>query len=283
MTSVDVHLHNPVSPPARIAALPMYDPPELQSANDALWSAISQRLTAGGIAGVPARLTRAPLPDPAWSDPDLLLSQTCGYPLVTRLMGRVQIVATPGYDVEGCDGPRHRSALVVRARDPANTLADLRDHRCAINDGASNTGMNLLRVSIAPLAGEARFFHSVVVTGSHAASAEAVVAGDADLASIDCITLYHLRRFRPELKRELRVLGWTRASPGLPLITGAATTPAELTIIRTALADAIHDPGLKAARRTLRISRFHNLPAALYQRIHKIEQSAIAEGYPVLI
>ncbi|CAN5305148.1 PhnD/SsuA/transferrin family substrate-binding protein [soil metagenome] len=276
------------SPPAardatRTAALSMYDLPELQAANDALWSAIAGRLTAASLARVPRRLSRAHDPDVAWSDPDLLLSQTCGYPLVTRLGDKVRIVATPGYDVEGCDGPRHRSALIVREDSPAAGLADLRGHRCALNDHASNSGMNLLRDAIAPLADGRRFFSDIVVTGSHEASIEAVVRGEADLAAIDCVTLHHLRQFRPELTHPIRILGWTRSTPGLPLITGAATTPAELSALRAAFADAFVDQTVRPALRTLRIKRFHVLPLAAYDQVRRLAQSAALRGYPELV
>ncbi len=78
-----------------IAALPMYDLPHLQTANNALWRAIAARLTAGGIQDVPQGLSRGiPVAD-LWQHPKLLLAQSCGYPLVTSLRNAVKVVATP--------------------------------------------------------------------------------------------------------------------------------------------------------------------------------------------
>jgi hypothetical protein len=51
----------------------------------------------------------------------------------------------------------------------ATSLDDLRGGRCAVNDLGSNSGMNLLRAEIAPLANGKAFFKSVLVTGSHLA------------------------------------------------------------------------------------------------------------------
>jgi len=107
------------------AALPMYDFPQLTGATDALWSAIAARLTERGVAA-PTALTRGVPLDDLWADPALLLAQTCGYPLVTTLAGRVTLVATPCYRADGCDGAWYRSAIVVRASDSASSLADLR-------------------------------------------------------------------------------------------------------------------------------------------------------------
>ena len=117
---------------APIASLAMYDWPELQAANDALWSAIAGRLAEQGLA-VPERLTRGVDLDAVWTSPALLLGQTCGYPLMTALGRRVQLVATPRYKARGCEGPFRRSAMVVRARTPIRSLAQLRGRRCALN------------------------------------------------------------------------------------------------------------------------------------------------------
>jgi hypothetical protein len=164
-------------------------------------------------------------PEVLWTDPDLLLAQTCGLPLATRLEGRVRVVATPRYRAQGCDGVDYRSAVVVREDSAVNSLLDLRGGRCAANDLGSNSGMNLLRAEIAPLAAGKTFFKSVLVTGSHLASAEAIVQDKADVAALDCVTWAHLQRWRPSLTDQLRVLTWSVRSPGLPLITSLANQP----------------------------------------------------------
>jgi ABC-type phosphate/phosphonate transport system substrate-binding protein len=264
-----------------IAALPMYDPPELQAANDALWSAIGARLGCEGVEA-PERLTRGVPLGAIWSDPALLLAQTCGYPLMTALKGRVQVVATPRYGAPGCEGSHHRSAVVVRQNDPAAVLADLRGRRFALNDPASNTGMNLIRALIAPLVHGEAFFSVVTVTGGHAASAEAVANGEADVAAIDGVTFALLQRLHPGVTRRLRVLAWTETSPGLPLITGIATTAATRAALSRALADTARDPSLRETRAELLLEGFDVLPASRYEAVLELERIAIAQGYPVL-
>ena len=66
--------------------LPMYDPPELHSTVDSWWRGIARALREQGIAEVPDRLERSLALDALWGAPDLLLTQTCGYPLVTSLV-----------------------------------------------------------------------------------------------------------------------------------------------------------------------------------------------------
>jgi ABC-type phosphate/phosphonate transport system substrate-binding protein len=264
-----------------IAALPMYDPPELQAANDALWAAIAARLESDGL-DTPQRLTRGLPLEGVWSDPGLLLAQTCGYPLMTTLRDRVCVVATPRYGAPGCDGPFHRSAVVVRQNDLAASLADLRGRRYALNDLASNTGMNLMRSLIAPLAGGEAFFGAVTVTGAHAASAEAVAVGEADVAAIDCVTFALLQRLRPAVTRPLRVLAWTASSPGLPLITAVATSAGARAAVSRALADTVRDPSLRETREELLLEGFEFLAASCYDAVLDLERSAVAHGYPVL-
>ena len=267
----------------RLAALPMYDLPELARANDELWAGIGERLRAGGMADAPVRLTRTLPLDTVWTASDLLLAQACGYPLMTSLRGRVKLVATPRYTAPGCDGPFRRSVVVVRTQDRAGSLGDLRGRRLALNGVDSDSGMNLLRGLIAPLARGGAFFGQVEITGSHAASVEAVAEGSADLSSIDCVTWAHLERLRPQITGKLRILAWTAKSPGLPLITAGGADAAMIAALRAALDDVLHAPELASARRDLMLDGFSVLPEAGYQSVLDLETLAIDHGYPKLI
>ena len=266
----------------RAASLGMYDFPWLTAATDAFWQALAHRLAAFGLDRVPRHLDRARPLGAIWRDPDLLLAQTCGYPLVTALGQSVTVVATPAYKAPGCDGPCHRSAVVVPAGSTARTLLDLRGARAAINGPDSNTGMNLLRALIAPLARGGRFFDEVLVTGAHLASLEALRAGRADVAAIDAVTRALVARHRPSLLDGTRVLAATAATPALPLITAAPCPPDELAILRRALDACIADPDLAAVRDALLLETFVVLPENAYAIVAALAGSAEAAGYPVL-
>ncbi|HMA14277.1 MAG TPA: hypothetical protein VKP12_05800, partial [Kiloniellaceae bacterium] len=114
------------------ASLPMYDLPGLESATDAWWAGLAAAFRAEGVKDVPERLTRQGDHAALWTAPDLLFSQTCGYPLTHALAGRVTLVATPIYDCAGCGGGSYRSELVVRADDAAGSLAALKGRRAAV-------------------------------------------------------------------------------------------------------------------------------------------------------
>ena len=137
---------------APIAALPMYDLPEIASANDALWAGIAASLSAQGIEA-PEKLVRDVDLPALWLSPNLLFAQTCGYPYVKDLRDSVTLIATPEYAFAGCEGAQHRSFVVRRAADSRRSLETFRGAVAAVNGWDSNTGMNLFRATIAPVAG----------------------------------------------------------------------------------------------------------------------------------
>ena len=263
---------------SRVASLGMYDFSWLAEPVDAVWAQVRAHLRAAGLAGVPETLDRGRALRDVWRDPALLLAQTCGYPLLAEFAAVLQVVATPVYDFPGCDGACHCSLLVVRADEPAGSLAGLRGRRCAINGRDSNTGMNLLRAMVAPLAAGRPFFAALVETGAHLSSLRAVGEGRADLAAIDCVTHGLAARHRPDLLAGTRVLARTAATPGLPFVTAAATSPAEIAALRAVLAEVAGG----AAAAALGWSGVEALDLAAYAPVANLERAAMAAGYPVL-
>ena len=266
----------------RTASLGMYDFPGTAAALDELWRHIAGNLRKAGIAGVPDELDRdRPLGD-IWRDSGLLLGETCGYPLRTALTGQVRVVATPLRAVPGAEGAWHRSFVIVGADADFASLASLRGGRLALNGHDSNTGMNLLRRTLAPIAGGRPFFKSATVTGAHAASLAAVAAGTADVAAIDCVSFWFLARERPELIGRVRILAETEPSPGLPLITRGAAGDGEVEMIRDGLAAAARAPELAEARARLGLAGFAVLAEDAYDIVMRYEAEAVALGYPRL-
>ena len=266
--------------PREIASLPMYDLPGLRAATDAWWAGLARALKAAGLEDVPEALERRRGLDEVWHDPGLLLSQTCGYPLTHALAGQVRLVATPVYDVEGCDGPNYRSAFLVRDGDPAEALAELRGRRVAINADNSQSGYNCLRHALAPLAEGGPRFAEVVVSGGHGASMAAVREKRADLAAVDCVTFALTARCEPAVVDGLRVLAWSAPAPGLPYITRPDIGADELAALRDGLLAAAADPTLAEARRALALTGFEVLPLEAYGAIDEMEAEARALGYP---
>lgn len=256
------------------ASLPMYDLPEARAATDAWWAGLAQAFRRAGLAGTPERLTRGAGARRLWRARDLLFSQTCGYPLTHALFGRVRLIATPVYAAAGCEGARYRSLLCVRADEAAHDLPALAGRVAAVNAPDSHSGCNVLRAMVAPLAPGRRFFASVVVSGSHAASLALVRRGKADVCAVDCVSHALLTRYRPDAVAGLRLLTASPAAPGLPYVTAASLAADDVARLRDGLMEALADPRLRAAREALLIAGVRVLPYGEYRSIVAFEEAA---------
>lgn len=197
-------------------------------------------------------------------------------------------VMSARYDADAAGGARLGHAAECRLNseaagaDVGAVLGGLRGSRCVVNELDSNSGMNLLRAAVAPLANGGRFFGSVAVSGSHLRSVEMVASGEADVASIDCVSFAHFQRLYPSLLSGLRVLGWTASSPSLPYITAHSATGATIQVLRGALADLFDDSGLAAVRERLLLRGVDLEPAPGFGEVLALERQAVDAGYPVL-
>lgn len=227
-----------------IAALPMYDRPELCGATDRFWALIRDALRAGGHAA-PASLTRGDSDlMPLWLSPELVLAQTCGLPYRAHLKDAVTLVGTPDYALPGCQPGYYRSVILARAP----LARDWRGLTLALNDPGSQSGW-------AALANEwpDNIPGHILLTGSHAASLDAVADGKADLAALDAQSWRLLQRAAPAAG-QVTVIAQTTPTPGLPFITRAGQDPAPyraaittaITLLTSAERDALGLAGLVA-------------------------------------
>lgn len=265
-----------------IAGLPMYDYPELRPANDAFWRWIAAYLGNKGIKDLDPDLSRTGNIYSLWRDPDLILGQTCGYPLMTELQDTVTYVATPVYTAPLCEGPLHRSVVIARNAENAGSLAAFRGTRCAVNGMDSNSGMNLLRATFAPVAAGGHFFREIKISGSHRESLRMVAVGEADIAAIDCVSFVHFCRFDPDFVARIKIVAETGQTPSLPLITSLRTSIETVQVIREALM-AVGTVGPRPEfLDKLLIAGFDVLPAHAYDIVLDLEKQASDAGYPRL-
>ncbi|MBX5156690.1 PhnD/SsuA/transferrin family substrate-binding protein [Rhizobium sp. NZLR8] len=249
----------------------------LADATAEFWSFLRHELWQAGLTDLPETLDRTVAYDEAWLRPDLLLSQTCGYPFVTRLSGKVRLVATPVYNHPGCDGPLMRSFIIARTDSAHRSLEDLRGTTAAINSPDSNSGSNLFLAAVAPLARDGRFFGRIIETGSHGGSIAAVLEGRADSAAIDCITYANIRRFDPGHLEGVRIIAETPKTPGLPFITSGDASDGRVRLLRRALVAAVREPSLAATRATLGLVDFAVLSEADYEPLLSLAGDALPQ------
>jgi ABC-type phosphate/phosphonate transport system substrate-binding protein len=248
-----------------IASLPMYDWPEVREATDAWWHAIAHNLA------IAFPLDRTDPHTALWKRPDLLLSQTCGYPFTHEFAGKLKLVATPHYAADGCAGPDYQSIVLARRK---GTLESFRGTTAAVNNADSMSGMLALKLVFAPLARSGHFFGRVIATGGHIRSMNAVRDGAADVCSIDAVCVAMARRYRPKDLEGLVEVARSPMVPGLPYVTIAG----DVERLRGALDRAIADPALREFRDQLFLSGISRLAVEDYARITEHESAMQRAG-----
>lgn len=233
-----------------IASLGMYDRAETAAANDRFWAALRDGLRARGVRA-PDHLTRGEGAYwSAWQSPDLVLSQTCGFPYRARLHDKVTLVATPDYGLPDCPAGYYSSVFVARADDP-RTLPEFREARFAYNEALSQSGWAAPQNHAATMG-----FHFApsLATGSHRLSAAAVAEGRADIAALDALTWKMLSRWE-SFASTLREVARTAPTPALPYIAakGADAQAAFAALVEAAAALSPEDRDLLSLRGIVRI------------------------------
>lgn len=190
----------------------MYDVPGMEAETDRLWATIRDALRAEGIAS-PDAVSRGGDLASQWTAPDLVLSQTCGLPLVTGRAGAATVLGAFDFDLPLCP-PGHYNSVVIKRKGSDLGAAV----RFAYNEAGSQSGYNVVRMTWAqPL-------HVHLETGSHFASLRAVASGDADIAALDAVS-WRLAETLTTERCQVEVLEYTTPTPGLPLITAPGREP----------------------------------------------------------
>ncbi|CAN7503264.1 phosphate/phosphite/phosphonate ABC transporter substrate-binding protein [Mesorhizobium sp. LjRoot246] len=257
-----------------VAALPMYDWPEVRDEVDAQWARLRDAFRKKGI-DAPQTLVRrngdlppvprapdlATLPDELdfhrlWLHPALLFAQTCWGPMELGLSSHVQVVSQPSYDAyEGGQGEFYSSAIVMPADGAPSVVAPddgrpliqldrIRGKRFTFNDLDSMSGLIGLKRDLEAMGESLDIFASRSESGGHRSSIVAIAEGKADIAAIDCESWVLAQRFEPAA-RKVRVVGWTGWRKGLPYITAATTPEKTVTALREALAGLAEQPRIQ--------------------------------------
>ena len=213
-----------------------------------------------------------------WLSPRLLFTQTCGYPLMTLLRGKVRLIGRTVYELPHSRDGNHCSLLVVREDDPRHALSGFFDSHGLVNSADSNSGMNLLRHALAPLQRGGRFFSAIRFTGGHRDSLLALREGRGDLAAIDSVTWDYLARDHSEEVAGLRILDRSAPGPSLPFIGPAHLDEAGARRIREALNLALRE--LPEVAATLAICELLPATEADYQVLLDYRDEASHLGLP---
>jgi hypothetical protein len=223
----------------------MYDWPEIRNDNHDFWQKLRQTaLSLHPDISLPEQLEETSALDiiKHWQDFDLVFSQSCWGVLSLGLIKHVDILGQPNYsDFPGGRGPFYRSAVIARdgiACHPPKTpsASDLTKvcagKRFAYNNRDSLSGFIGLAEDLSDQ--KTPLSQSKIETGSHRASVQAIIKGDADVAVIDCRS-WALAQAYEDKADQLVVIGWTKERFGLPYISNKKRDDLTKSTLKSAL------------------------------------------------
>jgi len=265
-----------------IAALPMFDWPEVRGEVDAQWAGLRDAFRQKGIDApqtivrrngdlppVPGGIHDAQgaliAPDPStlppgeldyhklWLHPALLFAQTCWGPMELGLSSHVQVIGQPSYDAyEGGQGELYSSALVMRTgegpevRSPADGKAllplDLMRGKRFTFNSLDSMSGTIGMTRDLQAAGE-----SLDIFSSRSESGGhrgSIVAVAEGRADIAAIDCesWALAQRFEPAARKVAIVGWTARRKGLPFITARTTPEKTVRAMREALAGVAEQP-----------------------------------------
>lgn len=268
-----------------VAALPMYDWPEVRDEVDAQWAGLREAFRQKGIdapqaivrrngelpqvpGGIHDTEGRLIAPDPVtlppneldyhqlWLHPALLFAQTCWGPMELGLSKQVQVVGQPSYDAyEGGQGELYSSALVMRTGEGPQVRSPA--------DGKALLPLDLMRGkrftfnsldSMSGVIGLTRDLQaageSLDIFSSRSESGGhrgSIVAVAEGKADIAAIDCesWALAQRFEPAAQKVAVVGWTARRKGLPYITARMTPKKTVRALREALAGLAEQPRIQ--------------------------------------
>ena len=218
--------------------------------------------------------------DAYFLEPEFLIGHTCGYPFVKKWHTTHDLVCIPIFDIAGCRGRDYSSWIIARHDHQGEKLEDFKGSVATMNNPDSNSGMNVFRYEISKICGGKNFFSDVVISHSHLTSIAHVLERKADIAAIDAVT-WHFAKHQGELNLdEIKIIGQTVETPGLPLVKPKSCSLDSKTItqaLNTSLGQQSEE-----LRGFLKISEFREVNSDDYTFILDLENQAINNQLPEL-
>ena len=163
----------------------------------------------------------------------------------------VELLAAPV--VQGmryCGEPVYYSDVIVRSDSAYGSFKALRGCRWAYNEEASHSGYNVVYYSLLEQGANLGHFGSMLKTGSHLASLQAVLGGEADATAIDSHVLDVWLKQQPELAQHICVIDMLGPSTIPPIVAASRLSSQTMHDIQTILCD-MH-------RHSQAVERLHN-------------------------
>ena len=265
----------PINSLSRSVSLPMYDFPEVRTSTILLLEALAEALELCGERAhfeTPESLTHEGLMD-FWRSSETVLSQSCGLPFVENLHEFVDVIGTFMWtDVSDTRG-RYQTVIIAREELTVSSVSELDGLLPVVSNTQSLSGWCSLGVALAEAKIDQKSVKPYVLSGGHARSLQMLQDGDADFASIDAATFRLLKRHRPELTKDLNLVGRGPVVPATPIHV-SKTRSASLDEISEAVASVFVRPELQAALFDIGIGGFVRLANSDYDGVMDLVKMA---------
>lgn len=229
-------------------------------------------------AGVPLVVIEHAAPDPIeelWRRRDQGAVFMCGLPFSLRAAAGADVPALIAAPVpspaEFAGQAMYWSDLVVRADSRFKTVKDTLGGRLALTVNESQSGFAAALSYFMGVQAPLPLFEAIAApTITPLGAVIAVVSGDADIAPIDSFALRLLRRYRPDLTAQLRIVGQTTATPIPPLVASRAGTDA----LQSAFLEAHENASIKPLLEPLLLQRFVRPDPSSYEVLRQRYETA---------
>ena len=180
----------------------------------------------------------------------------------------VELLAAPV--VQGIryhEKPLYYSDVIVRKDSLYHSFNGLRGCRWAYNEEASHSGYNIVYYSLLEKSLRLDHFGSMLKTGSHLASLQAVLSGKADATAIDSHVLDVWLKQQPALAQQIRVIDMLGPSTIPPIVVSTRLGPHLTDDIQTILCDMHQDRQAAERLHSGLIERFVPINDAQYDDV----------------
>ena len=215
-----------------------------------------------------------------FSNPQMLLGQTCGYPYIEKWHKSHRLLCVPEFEIEGCYGPGYSSWFITNSKDSRTNLSEFCNTTVAMNNVDSNSGMNVLRYAISQIAKGKRFFKSVITSQSHITSMQMAANGEVDLAAIDSVSYYQAIAQGIIKSKNLKVVSQSTITTGLPFIVHKNLAMSNSDILQ-AMNQSLEESS-EFAKQTLKLKGFLAVSDSDYDVTRNLKKQAIENNYPLL-
>jgi len=180
------------------------------------------------------------------------------------------VLAVP--QMEGCDAAQYFSKYIVKRNSAMYKFEDLRGCCLAANESSSWSGYLCIASQLHPARVD-QYFGSVCFTGSHVASIEAVLQGEADCAAIDSMVLHNLP---PSQLANLRVVGQEGPWPAPPFVVRCSLPHELIDALQSSLLEMHNDETGKQILARHKFVKFLYVADAEYSFMRSVVQKVNA-------